>query len=403
MVTTGGFGATYQWRKDGVNILGATNLTYTKTNTTVADSGNYFCVLSSFPCADKQSNPATVVVNPSPVASIAAVGAGTSICYDTATTIAFSGTPGAVVVYAINGGSNQSLTLSLTGVAINVSTGILIKDATYTLISVTTSGAAACPTTLTQSLTITVNPLPVTPMSDEGFICLEPITGTTFQNFMMETELDPVIYSFVWYKDNNIIVGATAENYEATTIGNYKVVITNIATGCKSTANVVIESSTPPQRITAEVTAFFADNSTIVVTATPSGDYEYRLDFGPYQNSNIFEMVEGGVHEISVRDKKECRTLVYNITVIDYPKFFTPNGDGYNDTWNISLLNAQPDARLFIFDRFGKLLKQISTTGAGWNGTFNGQELPADDYWFTLDYTEKGIQKVFKSHFSLKR
>ena len=90
--------------------------------------------------------------------------------------------------------------------------------------------------------------------------------------------------------------------------------------------------------------------------------------------------------------------------VIDYPKYFTPNGDGYNDTWNITGLN-QPDAKLYIFDRYGKLLKQISATDAsnGWDGTYNGNQMPSTDYWFSLQYTENNVAKEFKAHFALKR
>jgi gliding motility-associated-like protein len=88
--------------------------------------------------------------------------------------------------------------------------------------------------------------------------------------------------------------------------------------------------------------------------------------------------------------------------VIDYPKYFTPNGDGINDTWNIKGLN-QPDAKIFIFDRYGKLIKQLNTTELGWDGTFIGTQSPSTDYWFTLDYKENGEQKQFKAHFSLKR
>ncbi|RTY87000.1 T9SS type B sorting domain-containing protein, partial [Flavobacterium sp. GSN2] len=55
-------------------------------------------------------------------------------------------------------------------------------------------------------------------------------------------------------------------------------------------------------------------------------------------------------------------------------------------------------------DRYGKLLKQLSPINStGWDGTFNGQPLFSTDYWFTVDYTEKGANKVFKAHFSLKR
>ena len=90
--------------------------------------------------------------------------------------------------------------------------------------------------------------------------------------------------------------------------------------------------------------------------------------------------------------------------MINYPKFFTPNGDGFHETWNIPNLKiTNPNAPIFIFDRFGKLIKQITPTTDGWNGTFNGQPLPATDYWFTVDYTEKGASKIFKSHFALKR
>ncbi|RAK24845.1 gliding motility-associated-like protein, partial [Flavobacterium aquaticum] len=86
------------------------------------------------------------------------------------------------------------------------------------------------------------------------------------------------------------------------------------------------------------------------------------------------------------------------------PNYFTPNGDGINDTWNISGLN-QADAKLYIFDRYGKLLKQLSATddSNGWDGTYNQELLPSTDYWFSLDYTENGVAKQFKAHFSLIR
>ena len=93
------------------------------------------------------------------------------------------------------------------------------------------------------------------------------------------------------------------------------------------------------------------------------------------------------------------------IIVIGYPKFFTPNGDGYHDTWNILGIANQPNAKIFIFDRYGKLIKQLSPSGTGWNGTFNGKRLPTSDYWFTVEFIEPkdGSLKLFKSHFTLKR
>ena len=149
----------------------------------------------------------------------------------------------------------------------------------------------------------------------------------------------------------------------------------------------------------------FANNHIIEVEALGGGDYEYSLDNGPWQDSNIFENVPLGEHLVTVRDKNGCGFASTSVTVIDYPKFFTPNGDGYNDTWNIAGIDAQPNAQIFIFDRYGKLLKQISPVGNGWNGTFNGYKLPSADYWFTVKYIEPntGDSKEYSAHFALKR
>lgn len=80
------------------------------------------------------------------------------------------------------------------------------------------------------------------------------------------------------------------------------------------------------------------------------------------------------------------------------PNFFTPNGDGYNDTWEITGLENQ-NYSIYIFDRYGKLLKTLGKNGS-WNGDFNGSPLPSSDYWFQL-ILENGIIK--KGNFSLKR
>ncbi|WP_298223226.1 T9SS type B sorting domain-containing protein [Flavobacterium sp.] len=152
------------------------------------------------------------------------------------------------------------------------------------------------------------------------------------------------------------------------------------------------------------VTNYFDENQIITVLATDPGNYLYQLDYGPLQQSNVFQYVGSGTHVIKVVDANGCSSpLTRDVLVINYPKFFTPNEDGYNNTWNISGLQEQLNAKIFIFDRYGKLLKQINPSGDGWNGTFNGRPLPADDYWFSVDYEENGQPKNFKAHFALKR
>ena len=166
--------------------------------------------------------------------------------------------------------------------------------------------------------------------------------------------------------------------------------------------------SSEPASFTAEVItpAFSSELTTIVATATGGyGDYEYSLDGFNSQISPVFSGLPNGVYSVYVRDIQNCGNIlsVSGLFAITYPSFFTPNDDGYNDTWNITGLDASFNAKIYIFDRYGKLLKQISSLGEGWNGTFNGQQLPSTDYWFKIEYVEKGVQKEFKSHFSLKR
>ena len=128
------------------------------------------------------------------------------------------------------------------------------------------------------------------------------------------------------------------------------------------------------------------------------------MDGGPFQDSGIFNNVTPGNHTITIRDVNGCGSVAIEVGVIDYPLYFTPNGDGYHESWNITGIAAgDPRAKIYVFDRFGKLLKQLSPLGAGWDGTYNGQPLPSSDYWFRVEYEEDGANKEFKGHFTLKR
>ena len=101
--------------------------------------------------------------------------------------------------------------------------------------------------------------------------------------------------------------------------------------------------------------------------------------------------------------QEEIKFQSQTIRTITYPAYFTPNGDSYNEYWNINGLLQSYNANIYIFDRYGKLIKELKPNSGGWDGTFNGKTLPSTDYWFKVEYTENGIRKEFKSHFSLKR
>jgi gliding motility-associated-like protein len=151
----------------------------------------------------------------------------------------------------------------------------------------------------------------------------------------------------------------------------------------------------------------FAPNQSVVATVSGgTGEYLFRLDDGPWVEQNVFNNISGcEVHVIRVREASGCSNVATEeFRILEYPKFFTPNGDAFNPLWNIQCLNDQPGAQVSIFDRYGKLLKVISTQSPGWNGTFNGNLMPTDDYWFKVEYVaDDGSPRVFTSHFTLKR
>ncbi len=120
-----------------------------------------------------------------------------------------------------------------------------------------------------------------------------------------------------------------------------------------------------------------------------------------FVRSKFFDNVRAGFYTIHVKDDI-YGVATLNISVIGYPKYFTPNGDGVNDLWRIQGVNetVQPNTTVLIYDRYGKLIKQLLVQYHGWDGTYNGNVLPNDDYWFQVSL-EDGRQ--FSGHFTLKR
>ncbi|MGX7668705.1 Ig-like domain-containing protein [Flavobacterium pedocola] len=253
---------------------------------------------------------------------------------------------------------------------------------------------------------VRVNPLPTVTLTG-GTICIDA-NGDAFTSLVLDTGLNDTDYLFSWTLNGNPIAGSSSVLVDETDeLGDYSVIITNITTGCTSqpaTATVVGHNVGTSVVLTTSIA--FQDSGTISATVVGgSGDYLYSLDGGEWQESNVFTNVLPGEHEVTVTDIYGCTQLSANTFLINYPHFFTPNGDGYNDTWNIWDISDQANAEIHIFDRYGKLIKQITPAGGGWDGTFNGQVMPSTDYWFTLKFVDPTTQteREFKAHFSMKR
>ena len=251
-------------------------------------------------------------------------------------------------------------------------------------------------------LRLTVNPLPDFDLGQDLILCVDPVTGQGSQ-ILNAIPTTAGTYSYQWTPANP---SGNSGLFTITTAGTYSVIVTNTATGCQSSDSISFTTSSGPATIIAVLTteAFSSGLATIEAVVTGGfGIYEYSIDGIDWQSSPVFSGLENGSYTIYVRDIQGCDLLPSEpIQTITYPNYFTPNGDGYNDNWVIRL-PVNYEALISIYDRYGKLIKQISSFGTGWDGTYNGNPMPSTDYWFKVEYTENGQRKEFKSHFSLKR
>ncbi|WP_055444034.1 T9SS type B sorting domain-containing protein [Lacinutrix himadriensis] len=283
---------------------------------------------------------------------------------------------------------------------------------TYTF----TPNAGECATT--QTMTIIVNPIlkPVISSVDGlNTLCADYVSGVVQNAITLISDLQNPNYNYTWYLNDVEIVGANQSTYTVDTAapGLYTLSIEEIlpTANCTSEISEDFEIIQSGQAVFVSVsqTGSFEPNPTITITVEGYGDYWFQLDDGPIlDNGGVFTNVSSGIHTVYVHDRTtgtpSCDFItIDNISIIDYPKMFTPNNDGYNDTWNVFAVSNQPNTLVSIYDRYGKLLKQLHPNAPGWDGTFNGSDLPSSDYWFVLTYEEGGEQKQFQSHFTLKR
>jgi gliding motility-associated-like protein len=239
------------------------------------------------------------------------------------------------------------------------------------------------------------------------------------------------VYTYEWKNTNGATLNpASADNINITVEGTYTVTATTTnGTFCSRTEAIVITESNIATLESSFITIIDESNDigsedklsisidTISNDLGP-GDYQFaiinmddntRTPFAGFQDEPLFENLEGGIYKILVNDKNGCSpdtTLV--VSVIQFPKFFTPNGDGDNDNWVVKGANKTfyPNSSINIFNRYGKLVAQIAIDGQGWDGTYGGKRLSSDDYWYNItlipaDTTKPTISK--KGNFSLIR
>ncbi|MFM9988118.1 T9SS type B sorting domain-containing protein [Flavobacterium sp.] len=272
-------------------------------------------------------------------------------------------------------------------------------------ITVTVTNPLNTSCTATTLLNFIVNPLPSINLNDTGTICSNLSTLFITLDAGINDGTSPTNYTYVWSYNGTPIVPAEL-NYTLQNVnqaGIYTVEVKTIPEGCPRTRTITVAASNIATILPPSITDL-VDNNTVTINISGSGDYVYSLDeeFGPFQESNVFTNVMAGIHTVYVKDLNGCGTVPRVVYVLGIPKYFTPNGDGIHDYWNVQGVSSVFNAKtiIYIFDRFGKLIKQISPLDRGWDGTYNGILLPATDYWYNIEF-EDG--RNMKGNFSLKR
>jgi len=230
--------------------------------------------------------------------------------------------------------------------------------------------------------------------------CLDtfPATITIFGGVLNDL---PNNYYYEWFF-NGAPTEVTTSFNTINEVGVYDVIVTD-TNGCSSSRTITVNQSSTAtiENVTVEG---IAPNNSVTLNFSGEGVYEFALDDinGFYQESNVFTDLSQGFHTVYIRDINGCGITEETISVLGFPKFFTPNGDSQNETWRVMGSNTQFNLIdvIQIFNRYGKLITEQRTQSGGWDGSLNGNQLPSDDYWFIAKFLDG---KKYTGHFALKR
>ena len=293
---------------------------------------------------------------------------------------------------------------AIDGINLNATAYTTLGMSSFTLYAKKTNHSNLCYSYI--PFTVNIN-LPPTFDFEDGAICVNNDDTVNFDYDLprLTTGLSNTHHNFKWYFEGNLIVGENLNELIANDFGLYSVSATTIETGCSITKYATVHPSGPPKILEVDIISIpFSDNHTVTINAFGFGDYDYAIDNEQYQSSATFTHISPGFHEFHIRDTNGCGRVTVEKMLIDYMHFFTPNNDGFKDYWQIIGARHLRNPKIYIYDRFGKLLTQLKPNSRGWDGTFHGKALPVSDYWFKVIFLDDdNNQREFSSHFTLKK
>ncbi len=343
----------------------ATGNSFTTPNLTT--STIYYLDAYPISCATGTRTPLTVNVIQIPKPTL---NPANNICGNTLATLTASTDVGSINWYS---GLTDTIPLATGN---NFTTPVLTTNTTY-YVDAINNGCSSSPR---MSATINVYPLLLLP---------DDVVVTICEGTSIELDAGASKLSYNWS------TGELSQKIIVTNQAQYSVTASD-GNNCSATRTFDVNVNAAP--IISEI---LINENTATILTSNTGDFEYSVNGIDYQTSPIFNLPKGGLYQAFVQEKNGCGYDSDNFTLITYPVFFTPNGDGFNDNWLVSGINYYPKAMVTVFDRFGKLITILNAANPYWDGTFNGEHLPSTDYWFVAKINNTLPER--KGHFCLKR
>jgi gliding motility-associated-like protein len=279
----------------------------------------------------------------------------------------------------VSGGTSPYIYAWSTSPVQATATATSLKAGAYT---VTVKDANGCTSTagvtVAQPSVLTVN------MTKTDVLCNGGATGTS--TAVPSGGIPP--YTFLW-TTSPAQTTATATGLEASA---YSVTVTD-SNSCAVTGDITIAepSAISLTASTTDETCPDAHDGSISL-AVSGGVAPYKIIWWDGADSLSRRGLDSSIYSVVVTDTNGCaKSLSVEVKVegnekcLFIPQIITPNNDGFNDVWMIKNIDLFPNAELFIYTRWGKLIYHSKNIAANpWDGRYRGELMPTDSYHYIL-------------------
>ena len=222
---------------------------------------------------------------------------------------------------------------------------------------------------------------------------------------ILYNDTDIALSDLTFDLDNGAVIQPGDNVFVNVSAGSHTVTVTHTNT-CQQVVSFAITLPSTPVLSVAESGL----NQFTMLTVGGVSPYEYTilnsngtvLYVGP---NNVYFINQTDTYTVIVTDDNGCtdtKTIFIEFFDVEIPDYFTPGGDGTNDTWSPNYLDNYPNAVTYVFDRYSRKIITLRP-GETWDGTYMGNELPSGDYWYVLKLNGETDAREFVGNFTLYR